>query len=157
MTLHELKDEFLKRPMADMRPIEVRNSGNRMSMIMYRQPPFQVELVIWMPGAVIPAHRHPNIDLFALPVSGGLVLIVGDTETKVNHLLGRAKTWAAEKLSSGGAIRIDSGDWHGGKAGKSGASFWTFQKWADDAEITAAGIDWLGDPLPPVLETAIMA
>lgn len=146
MTLHELKDDFLKWTFSELRPIEVRNSGNRMSMILYRQPPFQVELVTWMPGTVVPAHTHPNIDSIQLAVSGELALVLGPDEDATNDLIERSQTWKASTLKKR-PIRIGPGVWHGGKASKAGATFLSFQQWTEGVKQTAAGIDWRGPKL----------
>lgn len=147
MTLHELKDDFLRQPVTEFRPIEVRNSGNRMSMILYRQPPFQIELVIWSAGLVMQAHCHPNLDSLGVHVSGDAVFIRGDSEQKVNDFLGRAKIWPASKVHNYQNLRAHPGEWHGGKAGKNGAIFYSFQKWCG-AEITCAGQNYVGPKLP---------
>lgn len=146
MTLHELKDDFLRQPITEFRPIEVRNSGNRMSMILYRQAPFQIELVIWMPGTVIPAHTHPNIDALQLAVSGELVLVLGADEESTNELIARSQTWKASTLKKR-PIRIEPNVWHGGKASSAGATFLSFQQWTAGVKQTAAGQDWLGPKL----------
>jgi hypothetical protein len=146
MTLNELKDKFLGCPLSELKPIEVRNSGNRMSMIVYREPPFQVELVIWMPGCVVPAHRHPNIDSIQLAVSGELTLLLGSDEATTNELVARSKTWKAETLAKR-PVRVRASDWHGGKTGSTGATFFSFQQWTEGSKQTAAGIDWHGPAL----------
>lgn len=145
-SIEDLKEFFLALPVSELKPLEVRNSGNRMSIIFYRRPPFQVELVIWMPGCVVPAHTHPNIDAIALAVSGELLLAIAGSEAEANDLVARARTWRAETLKSR-PKRIGPNVWHGGKAGAAGATFWSFQKWTNGAEITAAGIDWHGPEL----------
>jgi len=150
-TLEELKDWWLSQPTSSFKPVEVRNSGNRMSIIAYRNPPYQIELVMWGPGCVVPAHYHPNIDAIALAVSGELVLLLGDSEDRVNDLVGRARTWKASTLKD--PIRIGPSVWHGGKASEKGASFWSFQRWTDGAKISAAGVDWVG---PPLVEPKMM-
>jgi len=145
-TLDNLKDVFLNSSMSDFTPIEIRNSGNRMSLIAYRKPPFQVELVMWMPGVVIPAHRHPNIDAFEVHVSGDMVLLLGEDEAKTNDLINRAKVWPAKRIHDR-ITRVRPTSWHGGKAGQTGAAFWSIQHWTEGVELTAAGIDWDGPEL----------
>lgn len=148
MTLAELKDDFLRQPITEFRPIEVRNSGNRMSMILYRHAPFQIELVIWSAGLVMAAHCHPNMDSLGVHVSGDAVFIRGDSEAKVNEYLGRAKIWPASKVHNYAGLRAHPGEWHGGKAGPSGAIFYSFQEWLPGACMSAAGVDYVGPKLP---------
>lgn len=154
MTLESFKDQFLSWDMTHFKVIEARNSGNRMSLVAYRKFPFQAELVVWMPNLVLPAHRHPNIDAFGVFVSGDTTLLIGKNENHANELIDRARIWPAKKLA-GRALRIRPGDWHGGKTGPTGATFWSIQKW-ECPDMTAAGIDWEG-PTLPVPKLGVMA
>lgn len=149
MTLEELKDDFLKKPMSDLRLVETRYSGNRMSLIFLREPPFQVELVIWSAGLVMEAHCHPNLDSLGVHVSGDACFITGDTEEDTNGFLQRARIWPANKIHNLRHPRARPGEWHGGKAGPTGAIFWSFQEWLPGAKMSAAGVDYVGPKLPP--------
>ena len=143
MTLEEFAKEFLSIPVAQLRVVEARNSGDRFSLIMYRKPPFQAEFVFWKPGTVVLAHCHPNFEGLGVHISGGMTMIVGDGEEQVNDLLRRSSVWP-EKHLQGRMLKARPGQYHGGKTGMTGCTFWSLQKWNDGVEMTAASRDWVG-------------
>ena len=144
MTLEEYRDFFLKLPASELGVLELRNYGPRVSLIVHRVPPFQVELVNWGPNVVVPAHRHPNIDAFEVFVDGGLFLAVGATEKITNAFIRRGKIMPESRLREFPPMRVCQKDWHGGKAGEHGASFWSIQEWSAGSKMTAARLDWEG-------------
>lgn len=145
MTLEEFADEFLSIPVGQLRVLESRNSGDRLSLIMLRKPPFQAELILWGPGKIVPAHCHPNIDAVGYHVNGDMTMIAGATEADTNEKLRRAKIWPAKACKR--PFRSRPGEWHGGKTGFTGCSFWSLQHWVNGVEMTAASRDWVGPEL----------
>jgi len=138
---------FLAQPISQMRMLECRNSGNRFSYILDRKENFQCEMIVWGANLTIPAHRHPNVYGRAYHISGDMTFILGNTEDETNELISRAKIWKG-KFYEGRVIDIGPGNWHGGKTGETGASFFSFQAWTPKAKPTAAGMDWEGPKLP---------
>lgn len=153
MNLEQFAKNFLSSSTNLFQVLEFRNSGNRASIIAKREGRFQAELVLWQPNLVLPAHRHPHINAFEMHVSGDMILVFGDTEEETNGFIERASPWPARKLH-GRVIPVRPQDWHGGKAGPTGASFWSIQEWLGDGEITAAGVDWESSSVLPVPTTA---
>lgn len=143
MTLEEFAADFLLTPVSQLKVVEARNSGDRFSLIMYRKPPFQAEFIFWGPGKVVPAHCHPNIDSMGYHISGDMTMIAGATEKETNDKLRRAKIWSG-KVFRGRPFKSRPGEWHGGKTGMTGCSFWTLQKWTEGVKMTAASQDWIG-------------
>jgi len=147
MTLENFMQDFLSRPMSALRTIEHRNSGNRTSTILAREDNFQCELITWGPNLVLPAHRHPNLRGIALRIDGDMTFIIGPTENRTNELIKRASVWKG-KFLKGRNIQIEPGDWHGGKTGGGGASFFAFQEWMPGSILKAASQDWVGGKIP---------
>jgi len=147
--LEQFASDFLASRTAYLQVLEFRNSGNRASIIAKREGRFQAELVLWGPNLVLPAHRHPHINALESHVSGDMILVFGDTEQEANDFLARASVWPSRKLH-GRFIPVRPQDWHGGKTGPTGASFWSIQEWSGDEPMTAAGVDWDSSAVLPV-------
>ena len=147
MTLYELREWFLSLKVGAIRPVEFRNSGNRCSTVLHREPPYGVELIVWQPGCVVPVHHHPNMESLVESVNGDGVLLLGETEEEAKKKLERASFWPARKLRSK-LVHIPAGAWHGGKTGDTGMIFYSFQKWSGQVEQSVAGQDWKGPALP---------
>lgn len=144
-TLDEFAAEFLAMPVSQLQAIEARNSGDRYSLVMFRRPPFQAEFVLWGPGKIVPAHNHPNIDAIGYHISGDMTMVRGKTEGETNRRLRRLPIFPADVCKE--PFRALPGEWHGGKTGLTGCSFWSIQKWTEGIEITAASRDWNGPEL----------
>jgi len=52
--------------------------GDYTGLILYRQPPFQVELWILPPNTESPEHSHPNVDIYLVAVTGEMKVWVGE-------------------------------------------------------------------------------
>jgi hypothetical protein len=143
MTLEAYRDLFLLLPMKSLKVIECRNFGVLVASVVHREPPFQVELVMGMPGQHVPAHRHPHIDAYEVHISGDLRVVVGETPEITNAKLETAKV-IPERWARGKSFFIAHTDWHAAKVGDKGAAFWSIQQWTGPVPLTAAGIDWEG-------------
>lgn len=130
-------------PASALRVVEARNSGDRFSMVMYRKPPFQAELIFWNPMKIVPAHCHPNFEGMGIHINGDMSMIVAESEQETNELLRRSKVWPAKHLH-GRRLVAKPGEWHGGKTGVTGCSFWSLQRWVNGVTPTAASRDWVG-------------
>lgn len=147
MSLYELRDWFLRQEMKDFRPVEFRNSGNRCSTVLYRNPPYGIELIVWQPNCVVPAHVHPNMESLVMHLNGDGVLVLGENEEDASEKIARASIWPAKRLHSRN-IHIECDRWHGGKTGSTGMVFFSFQRWSGLVEQSVAGQDWKGPALP---------
>lgn len=111
------------------------------TMVLYREPPFQVELVTIAPNIEIPAHAHPRMDSFEVALSGELLFFVDDRQT------GYPREPRPDGLSRnlGKFVPIPADAWHAGRSGPSGASFLSVQLWR--GEVGYVLENWEGEPL----------
>jgi len=118
--------------------------GDYTGMILYRQPPFQVELWILPPNVEATEHCHPNTDIFLVHVTGEIKVWLGD-----DLVLGPAQTVADKNgvtKSNGNFVRLPPGQLHRAGTGPLGGAFMNIQLWLDgNPRFTAE--DWKGDPL----------
>lgn len=119
----------------------IRNFGNIISMILYRQPPFQVELLI-VPHqhSSFTTHRHPDVDTVEFGLCGDSVFIKNG---KPGHTDAQMASWLAGDYDTP-LIRLTPNDWHSGY-GNTPYSFLSIQKWLHDVEPTSVGLNWDGD------------
>lgn len=128
--------EFLQwwldhRPMNTPPENTIDKDDNIYGVVLYRQPPYQVQLFIMPANTEAAMHIHPNMDSFEVFVSGDINLIV-------DGKLYRPKKFAAP-------IRIKETSWHGGSFGERGGCFLSVQKWLNGKEPTSAVDDWLDE------------
>jgi len=111
-------------------PIEdpVTQAGVIYGVVLYRQPPYQVQLFIMPPNSSIEDHIHPNVDSFE-------VFVGGDIAFRCN-----GETYAQNVL--GASIRVLPDSWHGGVFGERGGCFLSVQKWLNGVPPTSVGHDW---------------
>ena len=111
--------------------------------VLFRQPPYQVQMFIVAPGYDVPEHRHPNVDSFEVYLGGHLEMrLAGHVVVNPDE----ASVCAPNGLSHarGCVLRLRPRDWHGGKAGASGGAFLSVQKWLNGLDPTSVGDDWMG-------------
>lgn len=107
------------------------------SVVLYRDKSFQVELIIFGPGTEIPEHRHDHIDSVEVMVSGALDLFVS----------GQKCVYAREPRENGVSrdalkfMPITSDSYHNGQASKYGGCFLSVQKWKG-MNPSHVGIEW---------------
>lgn len=130
MTLKSLAKQFSKdRALRWPFPAEtITHTENVTAIVVFREGPFQAQLVMVKPNGVLPSHRHPNVDSYELPVGGDGHL---DINGKVKRL----------------PVRIRPTDWHGGKAGATGFMFLSVQQWLNGKLPGDVGQDWQGEPI----------
>lgn len=143
---------FLTSRVAQLRPphFAVRDFGTVLSFVLYRRPPFQVELFINPPGDLgFPdQHRHPDVDTYEVHLSGELFFVKNGEQIATDDEV-RAIAADGASLLSGQSVRVGPKDWHGATAGKEGAAFLSIQKWLNGAEPTSVGLNWEGNPAHP--------
>lgn len=121
-------DRLLLRPRLDL--ISADDRATR--LILFREGCWQVELVVFRPGAIVPAHRHDRVESLELGVadSGGWIRI-GNRRGEHRALRGPL---AANLVPLGKGVK------HEGAAGPKGSAFLSFQKW--DGEPGFIHEDW---------------
>lgn len=92
--------------------------------ILYRDGPWQVELVMLLPGVDVPMHRHMRCESCDVALSGSGEIV---TE-RFRGPFGRDESRPLART----VLRIPAGMLHGGKAGPSGCLWLSFQRWAGE-------------------------
>lgn len=122
----------------------VKSSG----VVLFRQPPYQVQLFLFEPGTDIKMHRHAGVDSFEHYLTGEVYFVKNGVE-----LLDRREFRNnADGISiayfrpEGCAIRVRPDDWHGAKIGPKGGGFLSIQKWLNGTPGRVEQI-WEGEAL----------
>lgn len=136
--IHWLKGRIIWR---DVPKTGIRNFGTIISMLLYRKPPFQVELLI-VPDATssFPNHRHPDVDTVEFGLSGEGDLFIDGIPAYTREQIALWKDGKFKALP----IRISPNNWHSGAA-RTPYSFLSIQKWLHGVEPTSVGLNWEGD------------
>ena len=113
-------------------------------LVLYRQPPFQVELWILAPNTDVGEHAHPNVDIFLVHVTGEIFVNVDG-----KPVLTEKETVADERgitKTNGNFIRIRPGQKHRATTGPLGGAFLNVQLWMD-GKPRSTDRDWQGQPI----------
>lgn len=106
---------------------------NSTELILYRDGQNQVELITLREGAVIPPHRHPNIDTYEVPTCGrGSVATVD------------GRTTDTEKALRTHIVPLPRNVLHSATIGAEDAAFISVQRWKDGVTPTFITDDWVG-------------
>jgi hypothetical protein len=115
--------------------------GNIFGAVLYRSPPWQVQLFILKPNSVVPEHQHPNVDSFEVYLSGEIEFSLS------GEIIARMEDSDEPDFSGlhklyGTSIRVVPLAWHGARTGAKGGAFLSVQKWLNDVAPTNVGDDW---------------
>lgn len=124
-------------------PGECKVGGNYIvaSIVLYRDAPFQVELIVLGPGTRVPAHSHEHVDSIEVMVSGALALMVDGLTANIERPA-RSNGMARDVLR---AVPICSDASHEGAAGELGGCFISVQQWKGIAP-SHVGVEWQDSP-----------
>lgn len=111
-------------------------------IVLYRQPPYQVQLFIATPSIPIVGHEHPNVDSFEVFLSGMEFSHSGTTIISMADALKVSD--GGMPLSYGAMIRVRPTDVHGGIGSERGGAFLSIQKWLNGTKPTCVAADWRG-------------
>lgn len=112
------------------------------AIVLYRAPPYQIQLFIIAPNTLIPMHSHPNVDSYEMFLGGihfthgAETISPGDEKDFLDP--------TGVSLYRGALARVKPGDTHGGVASPQGGSFISVQKWLNGIPPTTVGADWSG-------------
>ena len=151
MKLTEFVKAFCERPFGSLLPPFhcAENVDGVAKYILFREPPFQVELITFWPGGfAVPEHRHPNVDTIQVLLSGDLRFMVD----------GKTAPWKAlddrlvckpgfEILKRTVAIRANQS--HSAESQRTGATWLSFENWVGTEEIHTTVEDWDGQAFGP--------
>ncbi len=115
-------------------PVEnaIRVTHNFSELILYRDSPFQVTLIILFPMKRILPHYHPNVDAYNINVTGnGESIVAGRSWTK----------YIQGPLTISRRIPVLAGAIHHGMSPK-GTSFLSIQKWKNNTSPGFLADDW---------------
>lgn len=104
--------------------------GIALEGILFRDGPWQVEMVALFPNAVVPKHKHNRVDSFDLALGGGGLVIVE------NRVMPQERRGAM----AANLLHIGRGKWHNGHAGPDGAIYLSFQHWEGEPSLISE--DW---------------
>lgn len=126
----------------DIPKLGITNFGNIISMLLYRQAPFQVELFIAHHlTSSFTEHRHPDVDTVEFGLAGDNDLFING---KPGHTREQIAAWLQGNYKAM-PIRIKPEDWHSG-AGRTPYSFLSIQKWLNGVKPSSVGLNWEGFP-----------
>jgi|SRR5215471_5244253 len=126
----------------------ITNFGNIISFVLFRDPPFQVELfIIPHDRSSFTSHRHPHVDVVEFGLSGQSMLYIDgqpacSEETVVRWMTGDESTMP---------VLVGHEAWHYGH-GCTPYAFLSIQQWLDGVRPTSVGLDWEGSPSSPEQE-----
>lgn len=117
-----------KRPFRPPLDNSINHNGVISGTVLYRQPPYQVQLFIVPPNSEIKSHIHPDVDSYEVYMTGDI------------------KFWSDDVLyettNPGMFIRVHPQSPHGGDFGEKGGCFLSVQKWLNGVEPTSVGNNW---------------
>jgi len=113
---------------------EMRCAAQWIEVMIHRDGPWQTQLNVFLPGAVVPMHRHLRCDSVDVAIAGSGV---------VDVLPWRGVRLAQKKRDAPLAAQLMSiprGVWHTGGPGDNGAVILSFQHWIGEPDFISA--DW---------------
>lgn len=140
-TLESFVRWFLTQRFQHMCAQEFYDYGSVLSLILYRDPPWQAELFILRPNNGFPRdHRHPDVDSYEYALSDSLPLIVNGKPWQESGGEVRAGTL-------GDLCRVGAEDWHRVGDIPHGGTFISLQEWKNGVRPTSVGKNWEGAPV----------
>lgn len=136
------------------------------SLILYRNPPFQVQMFMTSDEFIVPEHTHPNVDSIEVYMGGNIKFshggvfagrdkwkpLQGETIPAPPPELGCANRGEGRLGTSrrrGMMIRVRPNDVHGGMTGEGGGVFLSVQHWLNGVEPHCISNDYSGVAMGP--------
>lgn len=148
--LHDFAEYFLNTlTFASMNSLckKVVDCGPVQGAVLHQKGSYQVELITFAPGLVIPSHSHPGTDSIEYLVAGMAKLRIGDFDP-FNGLT----ELASMRLAKCKGLRIPENEKHSGEVSATGAMILSFQRWK--IPLTHIGLNWEGDYAGTLHESA---
>jgi hypothetical protein len=144
-TVEEFRDWYMSNGMPIRPPFKnpVFNTDNAMSLCLYREGHFQVELYLTEPHSTSPKHTHPGVE-------SAFVYLAGNIQF---NLEGRdnpdVKEWQVESPNGthslfGKTVSSPDGIPHWLGIGPEGGAFLSFEYWKDQEPLSVT-VNWNGD------------
>jgi quercetin dioxygenase-like cupin family protein len=117
-----------------------RRVGCGTALVLYRQPPFQVQLFLVDPNGEVSDHIHPNVDSVEVYVTGDVYFRQNGKQLLTEEII-------RQHHPVGQTIRVPPTDWHGATIGPRGGAFLSIQHWLNGIPPTSVDLDWGGAAL----------
>lgn len=138
--LEQFTSWFLQQPLILLSPVQVYHFDPVDSLVLYRKPPFQVELfVIKNDGGFPEEHRHPDVDTIE-------VHLCGDIPLTINGKPPQSLFVPRPPIEPLCLNRIRPTDYHGAEKVPGGGAFLSIQHWLNGVTPTSVGLNWEGSP-----------
>jgi len=121
-------------------------TDNAMSLCLYREGRFQVELYIIAPNGSSPAHTHPGVDSSFMHLTGNLKFNLANRDNSLYVPPSLPKEDGTHPWFNAGAALSPDGTPHWLWVGPEGASFLSFEHWKE-ADPSSVTVNWEGDPV----------
>jgi hypothetical protein len=116
--------------------------GDVTSTLLYRQPPYQVQLFSVPEGTIIPEHTHPNVDSYEVYLGGNIKFSYEGAYVHTEEELEQDESGLCK--ARGNFIRVKPNAKHGGVFGAGGGVFLSVQKWLNGVEPHCVASDYVG-------------
>jgi quercetin dioxygenase-like cupin family protein len=144
-TVEEFRDWYIKSKFPLRPPFTnpVFHTDNAMSLCLYREGRFQVELYITKPFSTSPPHTHPGVESAFMYLTGNLDFFLEGRDNVSNAEFQKAKVDGTH-MAFGSVVSSPDGIPHWLKIGKEGAAFLSFEYWKDKDPVSVT-VNWKGD------------
>lgn len=111
----------------------MRCSARWVEIVIHKDGAFQTQLNVFLPGSIVPRHRHLRCDSVD-------ITLAGSGTVDVLPAVGVALANPVHVPLSAQTLHVPRGVWHGGEAGEHGAALLSFQHWIGEPDFISA--DW---------------
>jgi len=149
-TVEEFRDWYCAAGMPIRPPFlnPVFHTDNAMSLCLFREGQFQVELYITEPHSTSPKHTHPGVDSAFVYLTGNIQFNLEGRDNPDASQWQYAKDNGAHALF-GKTVSSPDGIPHWLLIGKEGGAFLSFEHWKDKSPISVT-TNWEGEPVGEV-------
>jgi hypothetical protein len=150
-TVEEFRDWYTAKgyPMRPPFLNPIFHTDNAMSLCLFREGRFQVELYITKPFATSPPHTHPGVESAFVYLTGDIQFGIENKDT-VNKKMHYAREDGAHRML-GATSSSPDGLAHWLDIGADGAAFLSFEYWKDKEPVSVT-VNWKGDPVGSIHE-----
>jgi hypothetical protein len=132
-----------KRPLRPPFINPVFHTDNAMSLCLYREGQFQVELYISEPDSTSPPHTHPGVDSCFIYLGGNIHFHLEGRENPDPQPFQKSKPNGTHALF-GATVSSPDGIPHWLKIGPEGGAFLSFEHWKDKEPVSVT-TNWNGE------------
>ena len=145
--VEDFKNWWLKngRPLRPPFENPVFHTDNAMSLCLYREGQFQVELYISEPNSVSPPHTHPGVDSSFIYLGGNIQFnLEGRDNPDVSQWQKPQEN--GTHMLFGKTVSSPDGIPHWLNIGKEGGAFLSFEHWKNKTPVSVT-VNWEGEPV----------